>query len=236
MARDYKRAAQKKKKKKPVPGWLYFLTGLSIGLFVTMLVYLQFRAQGPDTGHSENTPQSAQAPAKKQTSKQRAKQETKQEKNARSDKPAEEKRRTDAATTSENPAGKVNKKAQEQQKDDGPRFDFYTILPELEVIIPDSEVRQSSPKIIDKSVDVSKKGQYVLQAGSFKTMEQADRRKAKLALLGVESSIQKVTINKNELWFRVRIGPTDDFNRLQDIRTQLFKNNITAIPMRVKPK
>ena len=49
-------------------------------------------------------------------------------------------------------------------------------------------------------------GQYLIQVGSFADVKEADAQKAKLALLGVESRVEKVTIDNSKTWYRVRIG------------------------------
>jgi len=117
-----------------------------------------------------------------------------------------------------------------------PRFDFYTILPELEVFIPESDIEKSgrSPSppagnIASESADK----QYLLQAGSFRNREDADRLKANLALLGVQSSIQSVSIN-SDTWHRVRIGPFSDTKRLQETLSVLKNNKIHAMTMELK--
>ena len=52
---------------------------------------------------------------------------------------------------------------------------------------------------------VEKPGAYILQAGSFRNHADADRVRALIAMQGVESKIQKVTIDK-DTWHRVRVG------------------------------
>jgi cell division protein FtsN len=208
VARDYKRAAQKKKKrKKPMPGWLLFVAGLSVGLFATFIVFLQDRSSSLP---GEQADRKARPPVV----------------NVDPDVSAEKKKTRE-------PEQKDKKK--EKNKPEPPRFDFYTILPELEVIIPDEEIRMKKPRAQKESVQAKKDGSYILQAGSFKRHDQADRRKAKLALLGVNATIQRVTIHDNEVWYRVKIGPFDDLKRLNNIRTKLFKNDINAIPLKVRP-
>jgi len=110
-----------------------------------------------------------------------------------------------------------------------PRFRFYDMLPNFEVIIPeeDPEVAQD---IEPKAIDIP--GIYVLQAGSFTTYEDADRRRAQLALQGIESSIQKVTIDTKS-YHRVRIGPTDDLDELNMLRTRLRKAQIDVLRIRL---
>ncbi len=88
------------------------------------------------------------------------------------------------------------------------RFTFYDMLPNFEVIIPEQEP--------DVAVDVEPQavvqpGLYVLQAGSFSAYADADRRRAELALHGIESQIQRVSID-DKTYHRVRIGPTDDLD------------------------
>jgi cell division protein FtsN len=107
------------------------------------------------------------------------------------------------------------------------RFDFYTILPEMEVVVPDvrNKTGQTAP--------VDKPGTYFLQAGSFHSFAEADNLKAQLALLGVESKIDTVTVNNSSTWHRVRVGPYQDLRELNKIRTRLLNNNINAILLKV---
>jgi len=56
MARDYKNT-RRKPTKKPVPGWVWLLTGLLIGLMVALLVYL---AQQPGISGSQKEVQKTQ--------------------------------------------------------------------------------------------------------------------------------------------------------------------------------
>jgi len=72
------------------------------------------------------------------------------------------------------------------------RFEFYDILPLFEVIIPEEDPEVAAD-VEAKAVDAP--GTYVLQAGSFTTLEDADRRRAQLALQGIESVIQRVMID-----------------------------------------
>lgn len=112
-----------------------------------------------------------------------------------------------------------------------PRFDFYTILPEMEVAIPEQEV---TGKTVQGLAQVEKEGTYVLQAGSFKSFQEADRLKASLVLLGIEAEIQTVTINNKDTWHRVHIGPYKELTELNQVRARLKQNNIDAVLLKVK--
>ena len=111
-----------------------------------------------------------------------------------------------------------------------PRFDFYTILPEMEVPVPDDEITGKAQEGVPQ---VEAPGTYLLQAGSFRTREPADQLKARLALLGLQSEIQTVTINNQETWHRVRVGPFTDLDALNSARARLKENQLEAILLRV---
>ena len=75
-------------------------------------------------------------------------------------------------------------------------------------------------------------GVYVLQAGSFSTNTDADRRRAELALQGIESHIQRVTVNDRE-YHRVYVGPTDDLDELNLLRSRLRAAKIDVLRIRL---
>lgn len=111
-----------------------------------------------------------------------------------------------------------------------PRFEFYTLLPEIEVEITEEDLGAALKALPEKE----HKGPYILQAGSFRHFEEADNLKARLALIGVEASIQTVTINDQATWYRVRIGPYDTLRDLKPVRSRLKRNDIEFMLMSVK--
>lgn len=108
-------------------------------------------------------------------------------------------------------------------------------MPELEVFIPESEItrKTDTKQSTRNSTAVSSGKTYLLQAGSFNDPADANRLKATLALLGVQSTIQTVSI-KSGTWHRVRIGPFDNTNRLYETLDTLKQNNIHAMTMELK--
>ena len=126
----------------------------------------------------------------------------------------------------EQPAAAASVPAEEPQES---RFTFYDMLPNFEVVIPEQEpdVRADvEPRAVVKP------GLYILQAGSFTRPEDADRRRAELALQGIESTIQRVTID-DKTYHRVRIGPTDDLEELNMLRSRLRTAKIDVIRIRL---
>jgi len=127
-----------------------------------------------------------------------------------------------------------------------PRFEFYAILPEMEVIVPDEEIEASTgaaPPRVEKPAPVTEKSTrnpappqetYYLQAGSFRGPVQADSFKAKLAMLGFETDIQTITINGKDTFHRVRVGPFHDITTLQQARSRLGKQGIETRIVRIK--
>jgi cell division protein FtsN len=111
------------------------------------------------------------------------------------------------------------------------RFDFYDILPQYEVVVPEVETA-AGPSARAKPVD--EPGSYVLQAGSFGAAADAEKLKANLALLGIESRVQKVAID-DDVYHRVRIGPITDLDKLNRIRRQLHDAHVNAMLMKVPP-
>jgi cell division protein FtsN len=79
---------------------------------------------------------------------------------------------------------------------------------------------------------IEEPGSYVLQVASFKAAGDAEKLKANLALLGIESRVQRVTID-DDVFHRVRIGPITDLSALNRIRKQLRDARIEPMVMRL---
>jgi cell division protein FtsN len=109
------------------------------------------------------------------------------------------------------------------------RFDFYDMLPKFEVVLPEVESQASPDR---EAVSVGEPGSYVIQAGSFKAQDDAERMRATLALLGVESRLQRVSID-DDVYHRVRIGPTSDLNKLNGVRRRLWDAEIEVLLIKV---
>ena len=109
------------------------------------------------------------------------------------------------------------------------RYDFFTVLPEMEVVVPEQELsRKTRPE-----APVQKEGgeQYILQVGSFKAKSDAEERKAQLALLGEAATIQTVKVN-DTTWHRVRIGPVRGARQADEKRNRLANSGIDSLVMK----
>ena len=114
-------------------------------------------------------------------------------------------------------------------EDPAKSYAFYDMLPKFEVVVPekDKDVRPDT-----KSIPETRRGTYVLQAGSYKNFADADRVRAKLALQGIESNVQKVTVD-NDTWHRIRIGPIARLDELNRMRQILRKADVDVLVIRV---
>jgi len=119
-----------------------------------------------------------------------------------------------------------------------PTFDFYTLLPEMEVVVDNQQQAQTAvataPPTPTTTTTPAVKESFLLQAGSFRTVADADARKAELAFLGVESKVQEVTIDNKDTWHRVQIGPVIGRDQADALQKKLKQNNIDSLLMRAK--
>ncbi|QIB67631.1 sporulation protein [Kineobactrum salinum] len=110
-----------------------------------------------------------------------------------------------------------------------PDFTFYTSLPEQTLAIDVEPAEVAQPR----STTAAQGQTYLLQAGSFRQREDADRRRAELLLLGLEPRVEE-TASDNGRWFRVYLGPYQTHAHMsrargltaaQDIDTLLLKRD-----------
>ncbi|MDN5937356.1 MAG: SPOR domain-containing protein [Salinisphaera sp.] len=231
MARDYAKSGargaggRKKRRNRPakrrtrrtgMPGWLWLFCGLCAGLVVAAGLYVFGRPVDRDQVEIAGVPGGIKVPH-------------------------------DHDQKAEN-AEEV-KKADNPQK---PRFAFYEMLPNYEVVVPAEKGGQDEPASAHTApahhgaaesaahsasghsnaqapTQDHAPGRYVVQAGSFSTYQDADERKAGLALLGVASRIQEVTLNDGQTYFRVRTLPVSAGERLDHILGVLREHSINAL-------
>lgn len=222
MAQSSKRsggASRKKPAKKQTasggaPSWVMFGGGLLTGLFVALLVHLHHQDEQGLTGSSGGDPSSTSADA-------------------------------DSGDGDSGSSGNQ------------PRFEFYELLSEMEVVVPEergeddeaapetgigeavptpeadapSSESGSSGEGDDADADTTR---YMVQAGSFRTHEDADRLKAELALIGVQARIQSVEVDGGETWHRVRVGPFDSRDEVETLRSRLQEEDLDSILLRLR--
>jgi cell division protein FtsN len=165
-----------------MPGWVWMLSGLAVGLSVSAVIYFRDNPPGFPARKIEQS-----SPVK---------------------------------------PDRVRAKV-EPEASPASRFSFYDMLPNFEVVIPEED------EAVRSDINpMNTPGIYVLQAGSYSSFADADRAKAQLAMLGVSSRVQKVSID-DKVYHRVRIGPIEDLGELNSLHQQLRQAEIEVMVIRV---
>ena len=198
------------KSRQPVPGWIWLAAGIAVGVFVSLLVKL---SSVPPSG---NRP--VAMPGEKAIEKEKVAQAVKAE-------------REKAAR--ERAADKAEKKTPDDAKP-ATRFDFYTLLPEREVIVPDREAMQQKNGTGTAAQQPAANESLFLQAGSFRSPQEADRRRAQILLLGLDARVESVVAN-GDTWYRVHAGPFTSREKLTKAREQLSAEGIETLLLKQKP-
>lgn len=133
-----------------------------------------------------------------------------------------------------------------------PRFVFHQLLPEMEVLVSDEELHKATqlpagtlprqqpaaPPKLRKAVEKPERSagggaSYLVQVASLRKASDAERVKARLALLGIQANIQRVTVNGKD-YHRVRAGPYQGKQEVNKTRALLSSNGLEAIAIRLK--
>ncbi len=150
----------------------------------------------------------------------------------------------------ENPPETRDSVAEQQSRDSsgpnqsadsqGPEFDFYAVLPKMEMIVPEGDKGKAedpdSPDQQDSRPDLSHRHDehFLLQAGSFGQADDADRRRAELTLKGYNVRIQQAKMDDGRRFHRVMVGPFDNINAMHDAQDKLANTGIDTLPIRKK--
>lgn len=215
-----------------LPGWVWMIVGLAIGLVVAAFVYID-RPQ-----HKTKLGEAAQADGdlKPLLGEDRDKPAPKAAKPAPSD---------DGKGKTAKPADSVPVPSPDKVP---PRYTFYNELPKIEVAIPREYSRPAPAAAPGKPAPAPAKqppaevkqaladpgGAYLVQVGAYKSREEADRQRAKLALIGYESRIEQVTLSERDVRFRVRVGPQPNLPAAQDVLARLESNSISGFLVKIK--
>jgi cell division protein FtsN len=171
--------------------------------------------------------------------------------------PAELKALTTSLQTAAQPQAAA--KVEESPKHAGvpkPQFQFYSLLPEREVMVSEDEVdrraKASSSVPSPRPAPASPPGApgaateappappaapadevLMLQVAAFKARSDAESLKAQLALKGMQAGIESANI-KGESYHRVRLGPYRSIEQLQSARSRLKGSGYDSVVVRLK--
>lgn len=200
-----------------IPWWLWIVIGAALGIFVSFVIRL---AQTPA------------APATVETQKTQEKTKTKSNVETK----AIEKSASPVADVDAKTAG--DKEAKPDETKTVTKFDFYTLLPEREVIVPNDRdaiktTDKSKPADQQSNAQAADNEQLFLQVGSFRSAQEAERRRTQIKALGLDAKVEEVIANA-DTWYRVQAGPFTSREQLSKARDQLKAAGIESLLLRQK--
>jgi len=113
-----------------------------------------------------------------------------------------------------------------------PKFDFYKILPGQEEPVTDRDLKSAAAKQAEKPG--APRDLYFVQAGAFQNPADADNLKARLALMGLQASVEPANLPDKGTWYRVRLGPYTQLDEINRVRQTLAQNAIDASLVKIK--
>lgn len=205
MARDY---AARNRRPSPraggLPGWVWMVAGLSMGLVVACIVYI-----GRPTQPMPMTPAGVTAQA---AAKPRPKVEI----------PPKEDPRFDFYTLLEDEVVVAG----DNRRPSPPRAPAAPL--------PRPEAPAATVALAPPPAPAATGERYLVLAGSFRDARNAEAHKAKLAMSGIEARIESVTLQDRSVVHRVRVGPTPSQAQaervLATLKSQGFDGRVIRAP------
>ncbi|WP_420467132.1 SPOR domain-containing protein [Panacagrimonas sp.] len=204
MARDYV-ARNRRPPPRPagLPGWVWLVAGLSMGLVIATIVYIGRPPQPLPMSQQARTPTAAAAA--------RPKVEI----------PPVETPRFDFYTLLEKEQVVVP-----VQEPELPQAAPAPAAPPPAVEPPETTV--SIP-----AMSAPSGAQYLVVAGAFREADNAEEHKARLAFAGIESDIERITGQDRQIWHRVRSGPynlSKAENLMAQLQANGFEGRVVKLP------
>lgn len=116
-----------------------------------------------------------------------------------------------------------------ERKSSKKEFDFYTLLPDIEKVMPD-DLPDSEPTRAPENLD------YYLQAASFRERADAEKLKARLTLKNFKAVTQARDVKGKGVYHRVRIGPYRDKRKAKTAKNKLQKLGVHPFIFSIEKK
>lgn len=137
--------------------------------------------------------------------------------------PTTELQRGGQAETAKPPV--VKEKAPETAVEEKPGFRFYDMLPDSEVVPP--EVEEYTPGPGQQTFD------YLVQTGSFRQQEDAERQRAEIAFQGLRAKVKRIDLDGGSTWYRVNVGPFTSRSQMNAAIDKLVNLNIQPLVRKI---
>lgn len=240
MTKDFKSKQNSDSPFNDVTSWI--LAGIALGLFIGLMIYI---FSGNNTANIAQATEQTNIAANSQ--------------DANSTNHPDLSSRDIPSPENSDPVNKRSKMEELDQvvkenlsnsdNDSRPTFDYHVILPTLDVEVavarptewkekektrkPKTKKEETDTKKKEKVEKITKPGNYVIQVGAYKQEAEALKMKDKVGSIGVSGYVQKASV-KGTTWYRVRVGPISDLNKVNQIRSQLSSKGIASFKKAVK--
>jgi cell division protein FtsN len=135
-----------------------------------------------------------------------------------------------------------------------PKYDFYDVLRENEVVFPDAELNAQAAAEAAQAAEVAAvppgnepapaepvpavaeavdSVRYLIQAGAFRNATDAEALKARIAMTGEIARVESAEVNGATI-YRVRLGPYPNASTLATAKQALGSHGIEAVAIRAK--
>lgn len=108
------------------------------------------------------------------------------------------------------------------------KYRFYDMLPDSEVVPPTVEEYAPGPE--------RQSFLYLVQTGSFRSEQDAERQRAEIAFQGLRASVRRIDLDNGSVWFRVNVGPFDSRSRMNSAIDRLVSINIEPLVRKIPRK
>ena len=128
--------------------------------------------------------------------------------------------------------------AQDAPEPRKPKYDFYDVLRDKEVVIPDAELNaqaqaEAQAPATEDATPVATGVRYLIQAGAFRSSSDAEALKARIALTGELARVESAQIEGGTI-YRVRLGPYPNAASLAAAKRALGDHGIEALAIRAE--
>lgn len=104
-------------------------------------------------------------------------------------------------------------------------FRFYDMLPESEVVPP--TVQEYAPNPAQQDFN------YIVQSGSFRSQEDAERQRAQIAFQGLRAKVQRIDLESGSVWYRVNVGPFESRSQMNAAVDKLVSISIQPLVRKI---
>ncbi|MGB4497580.1 MAG: SPOR domain-containing protein [Methylococcaceae bacterium] len=154
----------------------------------------------------------------------------------------------EAVENLEHPPEALPTEVQNELANEAPQFEFYTMLSEKEVLVPEYEIVSrtqqekvstpvaiatspivdATPLDIPSETSTKSNATYMMQAGSFKNSVDAEKMRANLEAMGIEARVEKGKVGET-IYHRIKLGPYTQMTSVSTIRARLKQSGIDVI-------